>query len=50
MLLSQSFLLTTIFSIGEIAPAKYRGRMIAFSNCSVTFGQVSKGTQLIFET
>ncbi|KAF2854699.1 myo-inositol transporter [Plenodomus tracheiphilus IPT5] len=25
--------------ISELAPAKYRGRMIAFSNCSVTFGQ-----------
>ncbi|KAK7717992.1 hypothetical protein SLS57_006139 [Botryosphaeria dothidea] len=26
--------------IGEIAPAKYRGRMIAFDNMSVTFGQL----------
>lgn len=26
--------------IGEIAPAKYRGRMIAFDNVSVTFGQL----------
>lgn len=25
--------------IGEIAPARYRGRMIAFNNLSVTFGQ-----------
>ncbi|XDG02372.1 hypothetical protein ABKA04_001987 [Annulohypoxylon sp. FPYF3050] len=25
--------------IGELAPAKYRGRMIAFNNMSVTFGQ-----------
>jgi SP family myo-inositol transporter-like MFS transporter 13 len=25
--------------ISELAPAKYRGRMIAMSNCSVTFGQ-----------
>jgi SP family myo-inositol transporter-like MFS transporter 13 len=25
--------------IGELAPAKYRGRMIAFNNVSVTFGQ-----------
>lgn len=26
--------------IGEIAPAQYRGRMIAFNNMSVTFGQL----------
>ncbi|KAE8155924.1 general substrate transporter [Aspergillus tamarii] len=26
--------------IGEIAPAKYRGRMVAFNNMSVTFGQL----------
>ncbi|KAB2573771.1 Myo-inositol transporter 1 [Lasiodiplodia theobromae] len=26
--------------IGEIAPARYRGRMIAFDNMSVTFGQL----------
>ena len=26
--------------IGELAPAKYRGRMIAFNNMSVTFGQL----------
>ncbi|KAH6896537.1 general substrate transporter [Thelonectria olida] len=26
--------------IGELAPAKYRGRMIAFDNMSVTFGQL----------
>ncbi|KAI5458695.1 general substrate transporter [Mariannaea sp. PMI_226] len=26
--------------IGELAPAKYRGRMIAFDNLSVTFGQL----------
>jgi MFS transporter, SP family, solute carrier family 2 (myo-inositol transporter), member 13 len=26
--------------IGELAPAKYRGRMIAFNNMSVTFGQM----------
>lgn len=26
--------------IGEIAPAQYRGRMIAFNNLSVTFGQL----------
>lgn len=27
--------------IGELAPAKYRGRMIAFNNMSVTFGQLA---------
>lgn len=27
-------------SVGELAPAKYRGRMVAFNNCSVTFGQL----------
>lgn len=27
------------FAVGELAPAKYRGRMIAFNNMSVTFGQ-----------
>ncbi|KAJ5344399.1 uncharacterized protein N7506_002764 [Penicillium brevicompactum] len=26
--------------IGEIAPAQYRGRMVAFNNMSVTFGQL----------
>lgn len=26
--------------IGELAPAKYRGRMVAFNNMSVTFGQL----------
>lgn len=26
--------------IGELAPAKYRGRLIAFNNMSVTFGQL----------
>lgn len=26
--------------IGELAPAKFRGRMIAFNNTSVTFGQL----------
>lgn len=26
--------------VGELAPAKYRGRMIAFNNMSVTFGQL----------
>ena len=26
--------------IGELAPARYRGRMIAFNNMSVTFGQL----------
>ena len=26
--------------IGELAPAKYRGRMIAFNNMIVTFGQL----------
>lgn len=28
-----------IIPVGELAPAKYRGRMIAFNNMSVTFGQ-----------
>ena len=27
-------------AVGELAPAKYRGRMIAFNNMSVTFGQL----------
>lgn len=26
--------------IGELAPAKFRGRMIAFNNSSVAFGQL----------
>ena len=26
--------------ISELAPAKFRGRMISFSNCSITFGQL----------
>lgn len=26
--------------VGELAPAKFRGRMIAFNNLSVTFGQL----------
>lgn len=34
-----AFLLIT-FVVGELAPAKYRGRMVAFNNCSVTFGQL----------
>jgi MFS transporter, SP family, solute carrier family 2 (myo-inositol transporter), member 13 len=29
-----------IYTVGELAPAKYRGRMIAFNNMSVTLGQL----------
>ena len=28
------------YTVGELAPAKYRGRMIAFNNMSVTLGQL----------
>ena len=31
---------TNAHTVGELAPAKYRGRMIAFNNMSVTFGQL----------
>lgn len=33
-------LVLTTYVVGELAPAKYRGRMIAFNNMSVTFGQL----------
>ncbi|KAL1615353.1 hypothetical protein SLS56_011855 [Neofusicoccum ribis] len=37
--------------IGELAPARYRGRMIAFDNMSVTFGQlISYAIGAAFET
>ena len=30
----------TLSLVGELAPARYRGRMIAFDNMSVTLGQL----------
>lgn len=35
-----TFLNANSLAVGELAPAKYRGRMIAFNNMSVTFGQL----------
>lgn len=29
---------TNIHTVGELAPAQYRGRMIAFNNMSITLG------------
>lgn len=31
---------TKAITVGELAPAQYRGRMVAFNNMSVTFGQL----------
>lgn len=33
-------LVVTFCLVGELAPAQYRGRMVAFNNMSVTFGQL----------
>lgn len=34
-----------IISIGELAPTKYRGRVVAFNNMSVTVGQLLASAQ-----